>query len=254
MRLVCPNCDAKYEVPDDAIPEGGRDVQCANCSHAWFQVKPAPESAPESAMASRAKDTSSEYDPETDESVAPQRAGATEMVPSSPYGVDESVLTILREEADRESRARMSEARPLEMQTEMGIDGAMTAAQKRAAMLRGDPAEAAKSGARRDLLPDVEEINSTLKPSEQEFDPDAEVDALPDLTRRRSSFRSGFMMMLILASLAMITYLAAPQVSAQFPGLTKPLQAYVVFVDALRVQVDGLMQSATHAINGEAGG
>ncbi|NCO17101.1 MAG: hypothetical protein GW902_07720, partial [Alphaproteobacteria bacterium] len=26
MRLVCPNCDAQYEVGDDAIPAGGRDV------------------------------------------------------------------------------------------------------------------------------------------------------------------------------------------------------------------------------------
>ncbi|MFN7053310.1 MAG: zinc-ribbon domain-containing protein, partial [Gemmobacter sp.] len=23
MRLICPNCDAQYEVPDDAIPEEG---------------------------------------------------------------------------------------------------------------------------------------------------------------------------------------------------------------------------------------
>ena len=39
MRLVCPNCEAKYEVPDDAIPDNGRDVQCANCGHAWFQMR-----------------------------------------------------------------------------------------------------------------------------------------------------------------------------------------------------------------------
>lgn len=40
MRLVCPNCEAKYEVPEDAIPETGRDVQCANCGHAWYQMRP----------------------------------------------------------------------------------------------------------------------------------------------------------------------------------------------------------------------
>jgi predicted Zn finger-like uncharacterized protein len=39
MRLVCPNCEAKYEVPEDAIPDTGRDVQCANCGHAWFQMR-----------------------------------------------------------------------------------------------------------------------------------------------------------------------------------------------------------------------
>jgi predicted Zn finger-like uncharacterized protein len=37
MRLVCPNCVAQYEVADGTIPDSGRDVQCANCNHIWFQ-------------------------------------------------------------------------------------------------------------------------------------------------------------------------------------------------------------------------
>ncbi|KEP71448.1 hypothetical protein DL1_06530 [Thioclava dalianensis] len=37
MRLVCPNCGAQYEVDDAVIPENGRDVQCSNCAHSWFQ-------------------------------------------------------------------------------------------------------------------------------------------------------------------------------------------------------------------------
>ncbi len=38
MRLICPNCGAQYEVPDDAIPAGGRDVQCSNCAHTWLEL------------------------------------------------------------------------------------------------------------------------------------------------------------------------------------------------------------------------
>ena len=41
MRLICPNCAAQYEVAEDAIPESGRDVQCANCGDTWFQEHPA---------------------------------------------------------------------------------------------------------------------------------------------------------------------------------------------------------------------
>ena len=37
MLLVCPKCVAQYEVDDQAIPENGREVQCANCEHIWFQ-------------------------------------------------------------------------------------------------------------------------------------------------------------------------------------------------------------------------
>ncbi len=37
MRLVCPKCVAQYEVAEQEIPEEGREVQCANCEHIWFQ-------------------------------------------------------------------------------------------------------------------------------------------------------------------------------------------------------------------------
>ena len=38
MRLVCPNCGARYEVPEQNIPASGRDVQCSACSMTWFQA------------------------------------------------------------------------------------------------------------------------------------------------------------------------------------------------------------------------
>jgi predicted Zn finger-like uncharacterized protein len=257
MRLVCPNCDAKYEVPDDAIPEGGRDVQCANCSHAWFQMKPSkaaavvappapirePDSVSDTEAAQKPKD------PMSAPEVAAQPVAETA---ASGYGVDESVLAILRDEAEREVSARNAEGRPLEMQADLGIEASMNAAQKRTAMLRAEDTDvAAKPSARRDLLPDVEEINSTLRPSERAEEEDAEAGAGTEAERGRSSFRSGFMMMMVIAVLGLVAYLTAPQLSSQVPALERPLSAYVGFVDMMRLQLDGLMQSATLAINGE---
>ena len=40
MRLVCPNCSAQYEIDGSMIPDGGRDVQCSNCGHTWFELPP----------------------------------------------------------------------------------------------------------------------------------------------------------------------------------------------------------------------
>ena len=51
MRLICPNCDAEYEVDDAAIPREGRDVQCSACGHAWFQEHPEVEAAREAEAA-----------------------------------------------------------------------------------------------------------------------------------------------------------------------------------------------------------
>lgn len=38
MRLICPNCSAQYEVDGSMIPDDGRDVQCSNCGHTWFEL------------------------------------------------------------------------------------------------------------------------------------------------------------------------------------------------------------------------
>ena len=41
MRLICPSCDARYEVPVGLIGEKGREVRCTNCDHLWY-VPPPP--------------------------------------------------------------------------------------------------------------------------------------------------------------------------------------------------------------------
>jgi predicted Zn finger-like uncharacterized protein len=42
MLLICPECSAKYNVADGAIPPAGRTVRCAACNHSWLQM---PEDA-----------------------------------------------------------------------------------------------------------------------------------------------------------------------------------------------------------------
>lgn len=36
MILQCPECMARYLVPDSSIKAAGRNVRCAKCSHTWF--------------------------------------------------------------------------------------------------------------------------------------------------------------------------------------------------------------------------
>lgn len=35
MILTCPSCDAKFKIPDGAIPAAGRTVRCAKCKNSW---------------------------------------------------------------------------------------------------------------------------------------------------------------------------------------------------------------------------
>ena len=137
MRLICPNCDAEYQVDDAAIPETGRDVQCSNCGHAWFQVHANAElsreaeedvfgSAPDAAeiripaappvtavtpdaapaIISAPKINAPEISvPEISvpEIIAPEVAAPAAI---SRQTLAESVLSVLREEADRETAVR----------------------------------------------------------------------------------------------------------------------------------------------------
>ncbi|MFN3605864.1 MAG: zinc-ribbon domain-containing protein [Cypionkella sp.] len=106
MRLQCPNCDAEYEVDASAIPYEGRDVQCSNCGHGWFQTHPDFEAEydVENAL----------YDPPPPLPQAARPAGEAVAAPYVPTEapkreIDPEVLRILREEVAYEAAKRAVE-------------------------------------------------------------------------------------------------------------------------------------------------
>ena len=269
MRLNCPNCSAQYEVPADVIPAEGRDVQCSNCQETWFQTHPdteppkdvaqtlkehfaqtEPTAAPEPAQS----DTISEPNPiddeferaldqeldtlaEDDPDIAPAPAITHER---SKHEIDPSVADILREEAQREREQRAAET--FEHQDEFALD---------ADEPTSDP-QPEKSGyidpklddldkmnkdivsdapaSRRDLLPDIEEINSTLrqdKKSANREEPETQA-------QKNASGRRGFRAAIILLLLAVAVYVYADLITSNVPQLAPYLDAYVAQIDQWR--------------------
>ena len=299
MRLICPNCDAEYQVDDAAIPEAGRDVQCSNCGHAWFQLHANAELSREAEedVFGSAPDTAEIPTPapppvtaETQEAApaiisAPEISAPVISAPvisypevAAPAAISrqtlaESVLSVLREEADRETAVRrdegpalrpMDDTSPLETQTEFGLDdttppsGASAAARHIARLKGAEPEQPTlpepKSAARRDLLPDIEEINSTLRATSDRAQAQMDdVEALPNLRPRRRGFRSGFVLVMIIAVALAMTYIMAPRIIAQMPGVAPPMRAYVASVDSGRLWLDGLMKSASGSLRSFSG-
>jgi len=406
MRLICPNCDAEYEVDDAAIPSSGRDVQCSSCGHAWFQGHPqvqaeaedeaelfgTPEADAPSAVdwepediLARAEGTApdapaelgqaerdlvepervdrrqqdrrqtdrgqsdrgqsdrgqsdrgqSDRDPqdggEQDRDLQdrdpqdgdPQDGGQPEAdldTPSpvseaAPEGheivaseaepelqpdpqpeplrrsIDESVLAVLREEAEREAAARRGERPRLETQTEMTLPESPRSFVSRPAVARpsasrlsvsrpvADPlaaavppvplpaateaaAVSATSAAieapsvtipgaprKRELLPAIEEIKSSLNPT---LDPEEEtfggLSAPP-----RNGFGLGFVLVALVAVVLLAVYVMAPLISETVPTLRGPVATYVDTVNDLRRALDGQLQAVIGWLRGLAGG
>ncbi|MDK3016952.1 zinc-ribbon domain-containing protein [Pseudodonghicola flavimaris] len=305
MRLTCPNCGAQYEVPDEVIPPEGRDVQCSNCSHTWFQAHPAhpeglledeaelleeeeelraavtgedwtpppePEAptpprtpewdAPEEETAAAeeiAEDAPEAWDEEEDDEEIVEAAAPPPAAPAR-AAIDTSVADILREEAERETRLRARESGSLESQPELGLESydrddtdlRARQAQDRMARLQGGTAEPEPSedaatdpatGSRRDLLPDIEEINSTLRaggtgarPAAAEESAETRGDA-----RGGSTMVRGFAVALLIGAALLLVYVNAPRIARAVPQADPMLSAYVAMVDQARYWVDSTL-------------
>lgn len=262
MRLICPNCDAIYEVDDAAIPDTGRDVQCSNCGHGWFQLPEGAEPAIDDLTTAFA-DGDDEDDP------IPRMMPETLPEPAAPAAaaepqrrrLDDDILAVLREEAEREAAARRAEAPAMETQVEMDMPpapppaatGVIAGAARRIAQMKGidpdpTPAPPPRAGSRRDLLPDIEEINSSLSPAADG------ADGMPDegetVAARSSGFRTGFTAMLLVAAGVVAVYAMAPRLGEQIPAAAPWLESYVGTVDGARLWLDGVLRQATAVVRG----
>ncbi|MEL6577970.1 MAG: hypothetical protein AAFQ81_18970, partial [Pseudomonadota bacterium] len=105
----------------------------------------------------------------------------------------------------------------------------------------------AGAGSRRDLLPDIEEINSTLRATETRSasDPNAsDIDTMVERPRRRTGTRIGFAVAILIFAGLIAIYANAPRISAAVPQAEPVLQAYVTQVDRLRLWIDDIAQGA----------
>lgn len=328
MRLICPNCDAQYEVGEGVIPADGRDVQCSNCGHTWFQYpegyddRPVEELEDDRALTAQVQnhhpedaleeddfetslraaldeghdddfpDTTenlqddvnvddepwdevhepisppSEEPVEEDTEPAVSAAVATAAAASAATAVrrelPDDIADILRAEAQRESEARSNEpTSKLETQSDLGLDEAQDAgdqraekARRRMAQFRMDGEEEApvskpaKGSSRRAALPDIEDINSTLRATtdRKRETAAAATDPAQKSRSKRAGFRTGFYLMILVAIVFGVAYVMAPQIIEMVPMLEPYINMWVGFADQMRWALDDLMRMAVQKI------
>jgi len=304
MRIICPNCLAEYEVHASAVPAPGRDVQCSNCGHGWFQpaaadfeavteaegddaagAGPAPDDAPKADATDDETTAAADDAPMPDDAArAADREDDADIeaaVPPARRRIDEAILGVLREEAEREIRARRAETLEMEMEADLGLDaaGPHGGARPRRPVVPEDAGttprpprrpsrtpRAAVSVApdegegdeplpdapvppppvpepRRDRLPDIEEVTGSI---DRSASGDA-ADAAAVTQARKGGFRLGFLLVLLFAVLLLVVYALAPHIAAAVPATESALGAFTRGVDAARLwvatRVDAVLQA-----------
>ncbi|MGR3485745.1 MAG: zinc-ribbon domain-containing protein [Paracoccaceae bacterium] len=280
MRLTCPNCGATYEVPEDAIPEGGRDVQCSACGHGWFAAGPGGDFAAGGMAAPARVAPGDAARPDGAAGAVPEPDGPQNEPPVEgprPRELDPAVARILREEAEREVQARAQEDRapaPPPPAPAASSVTATTPPDRSATEDRTSPARAAaiaaaaapvvapaadegvsparpKEASRAARLPKVEQVEadrpgdrSSGRGAAREFEtPISQLtEAEQAEARRRRGFRIGFGAVMVAAGLLVWLYVAAPWLSERIPGAAPVLERYSAAVDRQRAGFDGWVQ------------
>ncbi|MEM9349184.1 MAG: zinc-ribbon domain-containing protein [Pseudomonadota bacterium] len=258
MRLVCPNCDATYEVPDSVIPSEGRDVQCSNCGTSWFfnpnaPIEPEPQSALEPEPVTEPQpDLPADPVPEPPEEAIESEAEpdpepvAEPETPEKPEKrtLDAQVADVLRQEAEYEARARAEEA-GLEYQDDLPLDDPPDPPVTDS----GDDPATGTGGSRRDLLPDIDEINSTLRAtSDRKTAAPSSAEETATVQTQRRGFRIGFGVMLLLLGALAALYSYAGPLSESVPSLASPLSGFVETVNGGRLWLQNAMEALADGI------
>jgi hypothetical protein len=217
------------------------------------------------------QDVPAHTEPLTDEGPPPVLPEAQEDAGLRRRGLDDTVLEVLREEAAREAAVRRAEAPPpIEVQTDLGLappppppllsPSVFLAARERFADLSVSPDELTSEddmqphpASRRELFPDIEEINSTLRASSEPRGDESEAETETDVEADRRGFRTGFVMIILIAVLLSLLYAMAPRIVAAVPASEGAMQAYVDGVDWARLGVDAALQSAIQSLRSLSG-
>ena len=279
MRLICPKCEAQYEVEASVIPEDGRDVQCSNCGHTWYQVPEArdPDAAgsdasqgPQAPAPEPGEEDADDEDAEEGEPGAAARADLSEPA-AQRRALDDEILEILREEAAREKEARRKDvaSETFAAQPDLGLDSGGLGARRgghgasvsphgrEEAVPDGEVETAPEADPRpvnpdraghaerirdRETLPDAEAISSTLSASVDRARPAQDPEEAERAERR--GFRRGFALVVGIAAIGLALYLLAPQIGGLNPGMARAMEAYVALIDGWRGWLHGILPDA----------
>jgi len=102
------------------------------------------------------------------------------------------------------------------------------------------------------MLPDVEEINQTLRSSSDRQEVRSVQADLDEDDDPSGGFGRGFFLVLVIFAIAAGLYVFAPQVADALPQLQAPLDTYVSMIDTVRTWLNAQVASLMEMVTGGA--
>ena len=214
MLIKCPNCDAQYEVPNDIIPAAGRDVQCSSCSKTWFVTGQSGKKI--------VKDKASNYKNQKKGELPKFETTESFLTDKANNDVDANALEILREEADREIRAR-------------AVDGGLV---ENAQKPSSKKAIKNKSKVNNKSLPDNIEIGTTL---EETLDPNYSV--ADRIKYKNKPGKAGFFVGIVIIIICWGAYYYSDIINQTVPEIAIYIDIYKNYVHSMLATRDELLQN-----------
>jgi predicted Zn finger-like uncharacterized protein len=271
IEIVCPNCQARYQLPDGAIGPEGRKVSCSSCAHKWRAhpeepdpaeapaaagqpapeatpavVTPPPEAAPAAPAASKPapaepEAAESEADPDDDEDVS---APPANLPPPATGNRDEQMAAIRKMLSDLKDAADTGSD---------SSDGAAAGAAAAAAASVGPSAKRREDDAPNrnrleDRIDDVDKLAKMVKgePTGDGYDATRlrkrhekrakRMQRARERRKKSGAFVTGFTLVALVAAVMVGLYVMHPQIIAASPELEPALTQYVNTVDRYRVE------------------
>jgi len=183
MLIVCPSCEAQYQVAESAIPPEGREVQCSSCQNIWHQEPKSAVSAskPVAIQADEFFDDEPEVDDLADHPDETEAEAEAEAEADSP--ADEGTDQV--DDVDSDDDGTDSESAPKlgGAQRDVGAssqDDSLSIRADRVERLSGAATEAQKTKPAKPTKPAKDEFR--VPPPPPDFDPDSSSETPPAMT------------------------------------------------------------------------
>lgn len=261
IEIVCPSCQAHYELPDNSIGAEGRKVSCSSCQHKWRAypegMEPVEMEAAETSAASAVPLSGHAYGAPSGPAAAsgPSAAPAVAMAaaaaslgvtepPAATGSREDQLAAIRRMLSDLKENADSADRREPEPEPE-----------------QPNPVSAAARGFYRDT--ETEERHDPLKaritqvdtlgravkgePAPNNYDAAQlrkrhekrakRLQRARERRRKTGGFLTGFTLVAVVASVVVGLYVMHPQIVASQPELEPAMNQYVSTIDRYRVEL-----------------